>query len=144
MATQPKPRLTALRRPAFGLALVAGSMVATAPAAAVAPSFAPHAVQAAESVAARPPAPPAAPAAEASGAACISYRAESRYQNYGYDHWVHLTSRCAEARRCHVTTQSNPSGVHLSLAAGASASELLFRGSPASEPGASVRCDANR
>ncbi|MBX3184238.1 MAG: hypothetical protein KF915_16545 [Polyangiaceae bacterium] len=135
MAAKPSP---GLRRAALSGALAALGSLTLAP------------TSAAGSAMSGPPSVPAVDqplsggepreAAEADGAACVSYRAESRYQNYGYDHWVHLTSRCAEARRCHVTTQSNPSGVHLTLAAGASASELLFRGSPASEPGARVSC----
>lgn len=83
---------------------------------------------------------PALPAANAQGEACVSFTTQAIYNNYGYDHWVQLSSACAREARCKALSDVNPDGVEVSVEAGKSASALLFRGSPASEFKAQVTC----
>lgn len=72
--------------------------------------------------------------------ACVSARAEVRYANYGYDHYVVVTNGCATLARCEVTTDVAPAAASLSVPPGESRELLTFRGSPASEFHAKVGC----
>ncbi len=71
---------------------------------------------------------------------CVHARAEARYANYGYDHWVVLSNGCAKAAACSVATDVNPTPVRVDVPRGASREVLTFRGSPASEFHATATC----
>lgn len=71
---------------------------------------------------------------------CVKVRTEALYIAYGYDHHVHLTNGCDKAVRCEVTTSSNPQPTTVTLAAGEHQDIVMFRGSPASEVNANVKC----
>jgi hypothetical protein len=62
---------------------------------------------------------------------CITSWAEVRYGNLGYDHVVHLRSRCDAFARCEVSSDRNPAKQLVSVAPGAEVEVLVFRGSPA-------------
>lgn len=89
---------------------------------------------------AAPTAEQPAPAASARGASCVSYTTQAIYNNYGYDHWVQLSSACSRRAECKAVSDVNPTGVEVSVEPGKTASALLFRGSPASEFKAQVTC----
>lgn len=72
--------------------------------------------------------------------ACIDVWPEARYRNYGYDHIVHLLSRCEAEALCSVATDVNPDPVEVPVAAGAEIEVLTFRGSPAREFTPRVSC----
>ncbi len=72
---------------------------------------------------------------------CVSVRDEAIYGAYGYDHHVHLHNGCDKTMKCKVTGSANPTGVEETLVAGEKRDVVLFRGSPAREVGASVKCD---
>jgi len=73
-------------------------------------------------------------------AGCIDVRSEARYRNYGYDHIVVLESRCSQKARCEVSTDVNPALETLSMPPSERAEVLTFRGSPARQFFARVRC----
>src|SRR5512134_2068407 len=56
--------------------------------------------------------------ADESPNACVRVRAEARYRNYGYDHIVHLQSRCTMDVACAVWTDVSPIRIRASLAPG--------------------------
>ncbi|MFH2009514.1 MAG: hypothetical protein ABI333_23175 [bacterium] len=62
---------------------------------------------------------------------CISTWAEARYRAYGYDHIVHIRSRCKKAAVCDVSTDVSPKVQKVGVGAGAHVSVLTFKGSPA-------------
>jgi hypothetical protein len=71
---------------------------------------------------------------------CVKVRTEALYIAYGYDHHVHLTNGCDKAVRCEVTTSANPEPTTATLAAGEHKDIIMFKGSPASEVNAQVKC----
>ena len=77
----------------------------------------------------------------AEGLDCILFSKVVRYGNQGYDHWVELESRCKTAARCKVTTNANPEGLNVQVEPSATIGVLTFRGSPAREFSAQVRCE---
>jgi hypothetical protein len=82
----------------------------------------------------------AATAAPLARPACVSYRLEAPYRNYGYDHIVVIRNGCSYAVSCSVTTNVNPKAVGAKVPASATRSVLTFRGSPARTFTASVSC----
>jgi hypothetical protein len=72
---------------------------------------------------------------------CVDAWGEARYTNYGYDHIVHLRSRCRTRMLCDVSTNVNPRATRVSIPAGESLEVLTFRGSPAREFTPNVRCN---
>jgi hypothetical protein len=62
--------------------------------------------------------------------ACISVEAEARYRNFGYDHIVHLASRCDADVSCTVSTDVAPAPIVVLVRPGARVEVLTFRGSP--------------
>jgi hypothetical protein len=72
--------------------------------------------------------------------ACIHARAEARYANYGYDHWVIIHDGCDADAACAVTTNVNPNPTSVSVPKGKAREVLTFRGSPAREFSAKVAC----
>ena len=86
---------------------------------------------------------PAAPAAPQAGGlpACVQVNAHARYGAYGYDHIVEIANRCERAATCSVTTNVNPDAMAVRVAAGELERVVTFRGSPAREFSATVRCE---
>lgn len=76
---------------------------------------------------------------DAPAPACIQHRSEVRFAA-GYDHLVHVTNHCEKKAHCQVTTNVNPAATEVTVAPGATETVLTFRGSPASEFTATVRC----
>lgn len=72
--------------------------------------------------------------------ACVHYRTEVRYANYGYDHWVIIHNGCDRAAACVVSTNVNPKPIHVAIPASKTREVLTFRGSPAREFSAHVVC----
>jgi hypothetical protein len=73
-------------------------------------------------------------------APCVRWRADSIYRNYGYDHVVTLFNGCDALATCTVTTNVNPDPIGVQVQPGKEAEVLTFRGSPAREFEARVRC----
>src|SRR5687768_7379492 len=80
------------------------------------------------------------PAAEAAAAPCVSAWSEVRGRYPGYDHVVHIASRCRAEIACTVTTDVSPDVLEERVAPGAEVEVLTFRGSPASEFRAQIVC----
>jgi hypothetical protein len=72
--------------------------------------------------------------------ACVQWRTEVRYANYGYDHWVIIHNGCERRAVCVVSTDVNPRPIHVAVPAGRTKQVLTFRGSPAREFRAHVVC----
>ena len=70
---------------------------------------------------------------------CIEHRSEVRFSS-GYDHLVYVTNRCEKKAHCQVSTNVNPTPTEVTVAPGATETVLTFRGSPAREFTATVRC----
>jgi len=73
---------------------------------------------------------------------CVEVRTEAIYVPYGYDHHVHVHNGCDKRVRCEVTASSNPATTVVTLASGETQDVVMFRGSPASEVSATVKCEA--
>ena len=71
---------------------------------------------------------------------CIDVWGEARYVNYGYDHIVHLRSRCRTRVLCDVSTDVSPQRIRVNVPAGESVEVLTLRGSPAQGFTPIVRC----
>jgi len=65
--------------------------------------------------------------------ACVEFEPEVRYRNNGYDHVVHLRSRCDRRTICAVATDVNPTPVNVDVPPHEQVEVLTFRGSPARE-----------
>lgn len=63
--------------------------------------------------------------------ACVSIRAEARWQGAGYDHWVKITNGCGSPVACDVSTNVNPDALTVTVQPGQTSEVLTFRGSPA-------------
>jgi hypothetical protein len=94
-----------------------------------------------------PPVPPRMPpiaAADepvhAAPPSCVRFWPEARYRNYGYDHVVHLNSRCHRTASCSVSTDVNPKVIAVAVAPGEHVEVVTFRGSPMPEFTAIVEC----
>lgn len=72
--------------------------------------------------------------------ACITVSTEVRYANYGYDHIVRIASDCKQPAACVIRTNVNPDAIDARVEAGKTIEVVTFRGSPASEFEADVRC----
>jgi hypothetical protein len=71
---------------------------------------------------------------------CISVNAYARYGAYGYDHLVTIDNGCDKPAECVVTTSANPQPIGVRVEAETRETVVTFRGSPASEFRAHVRC----
>jgi hypothetical protein len=71
---------------------------------------------------------------------CIHVNAYARYGAYGYDHIVDVSNGCEQAAVCDVRTNVNPDPVTVRVEPGERESVVTFRGSPAREFAAKVRC----
>lgn len=72
--------------------------------------------------------------------ACVEMQPEARYRNNGYDHLVHLRSRCDRRTTCTVATDVNPTPVDVTVDPHQTLAVLTFRGSPAREFTPDVSC----
>lgn len=73
--------------------------------------------------------------------ACVAVRAEAPYRGSGYDHLVKLHNLCDKPVKCHVSSDVNPEGANVTVAAKSHTEVLLWRGSPASTFKARVTCN---
>ncbi len=71
---------------------------------------------------------------------CVSVEAFARYGAYGYDHVVTVNNDCDKTAQCEVSTDVAPEVIALTVRAHASESVVTYRGSPAYEFSAKVRC----
>ena len=72
--------------------------------------------------------------------ACVAWHTQVRYANYGYDHWVVIHNGCQREAACAVTTDVNPQAIHVGVPVNKTREVLTYRGSPAREFRARVRC----
>jgi hypothetical protein len=72
--------------------------------------------------------------------ACVEFQPEVRFRNSGYDHLVHLRSRCDRRTICAVATDVNPTPVDVPVPPREHVTVLTFRGSPAREFTPIVSC----
>ncbi len=72
---------------------------------------------------------------------CVAVRTEAIYSGYGYNHVVRLSNTCGKPMRCEVRTAATPEPVRVDLAKDEEKELTTFRGSPASEVSASVKCE---
>jgi hypothetical protein len=63
------------------------------------------------------------------------------YRAYGYDHLVHLDNQCKKPMQCRVSTNAAPEPVEVQLAVDEKRTLTTFRGSPARELTADVKCE---
>lgn len=84
--------------------------------------------------------PPNAPKDGGGVPKCASVRSEARYGAYGYDHLVEIENSCERALQCTVKTDVNPEPTQVRVGPKEKATVLTFRGSPAREFKADVRC----
>lgn len=84
----------------------------------------------------------ALPPARAEALVCIGVSAQAIYRNYGYDHVVYLTNRCAGDAVCDVSTDVNPEPSHVDVPVNSTIEVLTFRGSPARTFTPKVACRA--
>ena len=75
---------------------------------------------------------------------CISVQTQAVYSGSGYDHVVTLTSRCDKDAECHVATDVSDEVVDVELPAGEARDVVTYRGSPASEFHADVKCTLSK
>jgi hypothetical protein len=78
--------------------------------------------------------------AEPSLPPCIHVSAYARYGAYGYDHIVEVGNRCEHVAACVVSTNVNPDPIAVRVQPGELERVVTFRGSPAREFSANVRC----
>jgi hypothetical protein len=71
---------------------------------------------------------------------CVEFWPEVRYANYGYDHVVHLYSRCDVSATCDVSTDVSPDKLRVDVPPGAEVEVLTRRGSPARRFTPRVEC----
>lgn len=71
---------------------------------------------------------------------CVDFWPETRHRNYGYDHIVHLLSRCDVPAFCVVSSDVNPRGALVEIRPREYIEVVTFRGSPAREFKPEVEC----
>lgn len=71
---------------------------------------------------------------------CVRSWPEARYRNYGYDHIVHLNSRCHRTASCNVSTDVSPKVIAVTVAPGEHIEVLTQSGSPVPEFVVNVEC----
>ena len=71
---------------------------------------------------------------------CVKWESEARFVGMGYNHLVHLESRCKVKMTCDVSTDVNPEVTTVELAPKAKKTVTTFVGSPAREFSAKISC----
>jgi hypothetical protein len=84
--------------------------------------------------------PQTAHASSGTSNGCVDWRAEAVFNGLGYNHLVHLTSRCDKAVHCAVSSDVNPEPTQVPLAPRQSKTVNTFLGSPAQKFTAKVTC----
>lgn len=79
-------------------------------------------------------------AASGTSAGCVDWRSEAVFNGSGYNHLVHLASRCDKPVSCEVSSDLNPKPTQVVLAPGQSETVNTFLGSPSSEFIPKVAC----
>ncbi|MDD5309065.1 MAG: hypothetical protein PHU25_17265 [Deltaproteobacteria bacterium] len=79
-------------------------------------------------------------AASGTSAGCVDWRSEAVFNGTGYNHLVHLTSRCDKPVGCDVSTDVNPAPIKVELEPGRSQTVNTFLGSPATAFTPKVTC----
>ena len=72
--------------------------------------------------------------------ACVQSWPEVQQRNHAYDHFIHLTSRCAMPARCEVSSDSNPAPIRVVVPPDQERRVLVARGSPAASFVPRVMC----
>jgi hypothetical protein len=72
--------------------------------------------------------------------ACVSVSTIVRYGALGYDHIVGIANGCAKRVECVVRTDVNPDPIHASVSPKEATEVVTWRGSPAREFKADVKC----
>ena len=72
--------------------------------------------------------------------ACVQSWPEVQQRNHAYDHFIHLTSRCAMPARCEVSSNSNPAPIRVVVPPDQERRVLVARGSPAASFVPRVMC----
>ncbi|MEY4582632.1 MAG: hypothetical protein RL701_7335 [Pseudomonadota bacterium] len=75
---------------------------------------------------------------------CVLVTTEASFASVGYDHIVTLKSTCQQHHSCSVKTNVNPEVARVELDPGESQSVVTWRGSPAREFSADVKCKPSR
>jgi hypothetical protein len=75
---------------------------------------------------------------------CVLVTTEAAFASVGYDHIVTLKSTCQQRHSCTVKTNVNPESTRVELDPGESHSVVTWRGSPAREFSADVKCTPRR
>ncbi|MBK7586130.1 MAG: hypothetical protein IPI67_38845 [Myxococcales bacterium] len=73
-------------------------------------------------------------------ATCVQSWPEARYRNYGYDHIVHIRSRCTPAATCYVSTNVSAKPIRVRLEPQEHKEVLTFQGAPSRAFVPHVRC----
>jgi hypothetical protein len=84
--------------------------------------------------------PAIAHAGSGTSAGCVDWRSEAVFNGSGYNHLVHLASRCDKRMTCEVSSDVNPALTEVVLAPGKSQVVNTFLGSPSSEFTPKVVC----
>jgi len=71
---------------------------------------------------------------------CVEFWPEIRHRHYGYDHIVHLYSRCQIRAFCQVSSDVNPKAVEIVVPPREQVEVLTFRGSSARQFTPRVQC----
>jgi hypothetical protein len=71
---------------------------------------------------------------------CLEVHPSARYSGYGYDHVVEIDNTCDRAMSCTVKTDVGSDATTVKVPAKEKKSVTTFRGSPAREFKADVRC----
>jgi hypothetical protein len=75
---------------------------------------------------------------------CISVRSQAIFSDSGYDHVVTLASSCNKDAQCQVATDVSTEVVDVELPAGETREVVTYRGSPASQFHAYVKCTLSK
>lgn len=71
---------------------------------------------------------------------CTSYKLETPYRGYGYDHTVTIENTCKHTEHCTVKASSNDDVLTLDVPGESTRSLIVRKGSPAREFSADVKC----
>lgn len=122
--------LQAMHLSALGaLAVLAVVLAAAAPASDQAAAPQPLADAGADAAKPPPPYPP-----------CVKVQSQAIFSGSGYDHVVSIENGCERDAECQVSTDVSDETLSVSVPAGESRDLVTYRGSPASEFRATVKC----
>ncbi|MFO0568651.1 MAG: hypothetical protein U0263_23520 [Polyangiaceae bacterium] len=76
--------------------------------------------------------------------ACVKVSSQAIFSGSGYDHVVSIENGCDRTASCEITTDVSDETLHATVAPGEREDVVTFRGSPAAEFKASVKCTLAR